>query len=222
MLFVPNDPAAPIARRETAVLSADPLAGQGLARLCERASLADVVSVHAAVWSLPLEAMPRLLVHHAPAETILADARTLRALAPELALVAIPAGTGPLPLARLLGAGVVAVLPTSVEPVDLTAALAAHARGFVGVAAAVIARGASDAAPLPATVDEGVLTGLTPRQRAIAHELATSGMSGKALAARLGIAPGTLKIHASAIYKRVGVAGRSALTAALRREEAGP
>jgi DNA-binding CsgD family transcriptional regulator len=56
-------------------------------------------------------------------------------------------------------------------------------------------------------------TGLTERQAEIAALLCGSGLSYKQVAARLDIAPGTMRKHAENIFRRLGVCSRSELHA---------
>jgi DNA-binding NarL/FixJ family response regulator len=67
--------------------------------------------------------------------------------------------------------------------------------------------GASTAATRPAIR-------LTPREREIAAA-AAAGLQNKEIAARCGIAPGTVKIHMHSIYQKLGIETRSQLPAAL-------
>jgi two-component system nitrate/nitrite response regulator NarL len=60
---------------------------------------------------------------------------------------------------------------------------------------------------------------LTPRQGEIATA-AVSTLSNKELAAKLGIAEGTLKIHLHEIYRRLAVEGRKGLIMKLQRRVA--
>lgn len=74
-------------------------------------------------------------------------------------------------------------------------------------------------APPPGLTADGpvsppILAALTPRQRQIAQALA-SGAPNKRIAHDLGIVEGTLKVHATAIYQRLGVRNRTMLAALL-------
>jgi DNA-binding CsgD family transcriptional regulator len=59
------------------------------------------------------------------------------------------------------------------------------------------------------------LSALSYRERQVT-DLACDGLSNKAIANRLGLSEGTVKIHLHKIYKRLGVRSRNALAAALR------
>lgn len=52
--------------------------------------------------------------------------------------------------------------------------------------------------------------GLTSRQRAV-FDLVTHGHSTKAIASRLQLSPGTVKVHLAACYNRCGVPNRTTL-----------
>ena len=60
------------------------------------------------------------------------------------------------------------------------------------------------------------LDALTYRQREVAVLAATTHLSIKELADRLGLSPNTVKLHLHAIYQRLGVDGRVGLVLALR------
>ena len=60
---------------------------------------------------------------------------------------------------------------------------------------------------------------LTPRERDVL-DLVGSGLGNQAIAARLGLAPKTVSNHLSAVFTKLGVAGRA--EAAARARRAGP
>ena len=62
--------------------------------------------------------------------------------------------------------------------------------------------------PARSEVDQSILTSLTPREREI-FALLPSGLSNNALGAKLGIAPGTAKIHVERILNKLGVKDRT-------------
>jgi two-component system NarL family response regulator len=58
---------------------------------------------------------------------------------------------------------------------------------------------------------------LTPREMGVLRELAT-GKSNKEIAAALGIVEGTVKLHVTRLYEKLGVSSRTeALAVAMRR-----
>jgi two-component system nitrate/nitrite response regulator NarL len=60
----------------------------------------------------------------------------------------------------------------------------------------------------------------TGRQREISS-LVTQGLSNKEIALRLKVSEGTIKLHLHNVYQRMGIRGRTALTAMLLRNKAG-
>lgn len=62
--------------------------------------------------------------------------------------------------------------------------------------------------PVRSEVDQTILEALTPREREI-FALLPSGLSNNALGAKLGIAPGTAKIHVERILNKLGVKDRT-------------
>jgi DNA-binding CsgD family transcriptional regulator len=62
--------------------------------------------------------------------------------------------------------------------------------------------------PMRSEVDQSILETLTPREREI-FALLPSGLSNNALGEKLGIAPGTAKIHVERILNKLGVKDRT-------------
>jgi len=62
--------------------------------------------------------------------------------------------------------------------------------------------------PLRSEVDQTILEALTPREREI-FALLPSGLSNNGLGAKLGIAPGTAKIHVERVLNKLGVKDRT-------------
>ena len=60
----------------------------------------------------------------------------------------------------------------------------------------------------------GRLSALSDREHQITN-LACDGLSNKAIASRLGLSEGTVKIHLYNIYKKLGISNRNVLVAAL-------
>ena len=83
-------------------------------------------------------------------------------------------------------------------------------------AANAIARAAAPPAPVPAREPASPLDELTPRERAVALQVA-EGASNKEVARRLDITARTVKAHMSAIFEKLGVRDRLQLVLLLRR-----
>jgi predicted ATPase/DNA-binding CsgD family transcriptional regulator len=93
----------------------------------------------------------------------------------------------------------------------------ASARGAAHMASALpwahdhATRLAADRAP-----DRGLIDVLTARERTVL-QLVAGGLSNKEIAAKLGITPKTAMHHTSAVYRKLGVAGRTAAVAVAYR-----
>lgn len=214
-----------------AVVSANALIGQGLARLVERAALASAVDVCDSLWCLDPAVGHGLVVLHAPsvdADT-LADVAQARSLCsgPVVAVVMPPEQGGS--LAAVIAAGADILLAGTETPDALRAAVASVDAGFAAVSSGITR--ALPPAPVVigherATIDPapGALASLTPRQRTIAA-LVAEGLPNKAIAAQLGISEGTVKVHATAIFRDTKVRSRTELACRLLRpasRRAGP
>ncbi len=64
------------------------------------------------------------------------------------------------------------------------------------------------------STDEPPPPKLTPRQREIARLLASTGLSQKQIAAQLGITLGSVRTHAMAVFRAMGVHSRPELVTA--------
>jgi DNA-binding NarL/FixJ family response regulator len=100
-------------------------------------------------------------------------------------------------------AGASAYVVKSVSPVDLPGALRQAASGAIFHAPSPRARASAPAAqdPSPAT--------LTERERAILQAVA-GGLTTKAISEELWLSQHTVKFHLTNIYRKLGVANRSA------------
>ena len=118
----------------------------------------------------------------------------------------------------------VLMVSASHSPGDRQAARAAGAVGFVNKAAppeeilSAIMQALSGKTPAAPTGDRTVLAhlDLTPRQLDIVP-LVAEGLSNKEIARLLEVSPETVKTHLSAVFRRLGVAGRVEAVAELRR-----
>lgn len=210
-----------------AVVSADSLISQGLARIIERAAVASHVDVSDSLWRLDRAARYSLLALHVPAldADTLSDITYARALrsAPVVAVVVLQEQGAS--SAELLAAGADIVLTGRETPEALRAALAGVAAGFSTVAAC-LARDSSapllvsESHPLTSPFSDD-LARLSPQQRAIAA-LITQGRSNKEIGARLSIREGTVKVHITAIFRALAVRSRTELACRLLRPAAQP
>jgi DNA-binding NarL/FixJ family response regulator len=108
---------------------------------------------------------------------------------------------------RALKAGAKAYLLKDVDPAELVACVRAVDQGRTWVSPSVAAR----LAELMTRVQ------ITPREMAVLRELA-AGRSNKEIAAALGIAEGTAKIHTARVFEKLRVSSRTeALAVALQR-----
>lgn len=108
---------------------------------------------------------------------------------------------------RALKAGAKAYLLKDVSPRELVACVRAVHQGRSWVSPTIAAK----------LAERMTRVELTPREMGVLRELA-AGKSNKEIAAALGIAEGTAKIHVARLYEKLGVSTRTeALAAALRR-----
>lgn len=66
-----------------------------------------------------------------------------------------------------------------------------------------------------------MIDSLTRREREVAVLIAHEGLSDKEIAIRLGIAPGTIKVHMHAIRRKINAVNRTQVAIALYRVAAG-
>lgn len=111
------------------------------------------------------------------------------------------------------------VVPSSADASTIAAARAAVDAGLV-VRPPVLAAAASDrhaSAPRRATLDDGVVESLTPREVDVLQRLA-EGLPNRAIASALGISDHTVKFHLASIFGKLGAATRTeAVRIGLRR-----
>jgi DNA-binding CsgD family transcriptional regulator len=124
--------------------------------------------------------------------------------------------TLPAPRNRLLG---VALSRRSSDSSDAERALLDRARPFLiegyrnAITHSEVSLGPPPAEALPPLADR---LGLTPREYAVLSETA-AGRSAVGVGELLGLSPRTVHKHLERAYRKVGVRGRSAATAAMRR-----
>ena len=108
---------------------------------------------------------------------------------------------------RALRAGAKAYLLKDVQPSELLACVRAVDQGRSWVSPAIAAR----------LAERMTRVALTPREMSVLRELG-AGKSNKEIAAALGVAEGTVKVHAARVYEKLGASGRTeALALALER-----
>ncbi|MBK4717547.1 response regulator transcription factor [Azospirillum sp. YIM DDC1] len=212
---VAADAAAPLP--PAAVVSANTLIGQGIARLVERAAVASAVDVCESLRGLDPVVGHGIVVLHAPSVDTgtlvdVAQARSLHSTQ-VVAVVMPPAQGGS--LAAVLAAGADILLAGTETPEALRDAVASVGAGFGAVskgftralALAPIVGGDEQATIYPAS---GPLGSLTPQQRTIAALIA-QGLPNAAIARRLHISEGTVKVHITAIFRGTKVRSRTEL-----------
>lgn len=131
----------------------------------------------------------------------------VRARYPDARLVILTTYDADDDIERALRAGAKAYLLKDVDPQELVACVRAVDQGRAWASPAVAAKLAARLTRVE----------LTPRERGVLRELAT-GKSNKEIAAALGIVEGTVKLHVTHLYEKLGVSSRTeALAAALGR-----
>lgn len=148
---------------------------------------------------------------------------------PSLRVVVVAAESPPERVREAVDAGAVGFVPKTATPEEMIEALSVTTRGGVylpealngsplgwrGEAAARVPARGSPQRPLQALAE--VFPSLTPRQRDVLTWL-VSGMSNKAIGRELGIAEGTVKQHANAVYRELGVDNRTEAVYLLARK----
>ncbi|MFH8729536.1 response regulator [Streptomyces termitum] len=115
-----------------------------------------------------------------------------------------------------LRAGACGFLPKDVSPEELVTALHVVHTGEAVVAPRLLTRLISSyvtaprhpARPAAGTLPEGVLDGLTPREREVWRLIAT-GLDNSGIAAAMAISPSTVKNHITALFTKLGVRDRA-------------
>lgn len=131
----------------------------------------------------------------------------VRARYPDARLVILTTYDADDDIERALRAGATAYLLKDVDPQELVACVRAVDQGRAWASPAVAAKLAARLTRVE----------LTPRERGVLRELA-AGKSNKEIAAALGIVEGTVKLHVTHLYEKLGVSSRTeALAAAVGR-----
>jgi DNA-binding NarL/FixJ family response regulator len=167
--------------------------------------------------------------HYAPLDLILLDLflpgsvgldllTELRYLAISAPIVVLSASEEREDIRAALEAGAAGYIAKTVSGPDMLAALRQVLRGEIFVPASLLAKMQSQADSRPSGGEAGraIAAGLSSRQREVLGLLA-EGLSNKAIARRLGLAEGTVKLHVSAILQGLGARNRTeAVTLAQR------
>jgi len=130
----------------------------------------------------------------------------LRTRAPALPMIALVDGECMRTAGACLSAGMNGVMARDAEPDRFLLCLDMICQGQVGV---VLGPGA------PEPEEEGDDRRFTPRQAEVMR-LLVDGCSNKIIARRLGLSLGTVKAHLAAIYRALGVGGRTEALAKAR------
>jgi DNA-binding NarL/FixJ family response regulator len=193
---------------DTLILTPDTLTGHGLVRLLELAGLAGAIRiVHKLEDALEGPAVPLALLHTdlEPCGAVAAlrthrTAETIVLVAGRLSLEALPP----------LGAGGVQGLLTGAE----APAALAQIIPLILMGSSYWPADRPRPGVLPLRGVDSFPPPLTPRQWDVAERI-VQGAANKTIAHDLGLSEGTVKIHATAIYKALGVANRAAAVARL-------
>lgn len=137
-----------------------------------------------------------------------ADLGAVRRIFPQLAIVVVTASGRRDDIIAALVAGASGFVPKTLGTAEIGDALDAVLDGVVYVpwSVTVLSPGVGDALP----PDERAVSDvrLTVRQQDVLR-LIRAGMSNKAIAARLGLTESTVKVHANALYRALGVRTRA-------------
>lgn len=195
--------------RGAVIITPDVLAARRLGGLVELTGLTSGVEHHASASAAIASGTAGLAILDISPATADAAAQVAQLRQGGVAtIVVILPTTAAAVVPDLIAAGVDAVIDSGSSADDLRVVIGAAQAGHCVIARSLThAWRASEAV---ATGPSPVLAQLTPRQRQIARALVT-GVPAKVIAHNLGLAGGTIKIHASAIYRRLGVRNRTAL-----------
>ena len=131
----------------------------------------------------------------------------IRAKHPEARIIMLSVYKGEEDVHRAVQAGVAGYLPKSAEPRELVEAIRTIAKGGQYLPAAVTA----------ALAERAGRVELSDRERQVLEAM-VRGRSNKEIAHALGISENTVKVHATRVFEKLGVADRlEAVTVAIRR-----
>ncbi len=131
----------------------------------------------------------------------------IRATHPAARIIMLSVYKGEEDVHRAVQAGVAGYLPKSTEPRELVEAIRTISRGGQYLPASITA----------ALAERANRVELSDRERQVL-ELIVRGRSNKEIASGLGISENTVKVHATKVFEKLGVADRlEAVTVAIRR-----
>lgn len=196
------------------VLLADdhPLVRDGLARLVESA-LGGVTCIEAASWTECLAQVSHPAIAMAlvdlsmPGQDGLQGIQAVRALRPDIALVAVSGETDPQTVRETLALGARGFIPKTDPPAVMRHAIALVWAGGTYIPPVALPHDSGAARDQPEAV-AGELGMLTPRQVEVLRCLAR-GLPNKLIAHELDVSEGTAKIHIAAIMRVLRVRNRT-------------
>ena len=145
----------------------------------------------------------------------------LHELRPTTPLVILSASEDSIDVRQALEAGALGYIPKSSSSHEMITALRLVLAGEVYVPPVMLAAleglEAASVQVTAASVEEGGVEGLTPRQLAVLRLMA-QGLSNKGICKRLNVAEGTVKLHVTAVMRALNTCNRTqAVIAATRR-----
>jgi DNA-binding NarL/FixJ family response regulator len=177
--------------------------GQALATLSARA---DIALADIALAALDLAAP---MARHA------LDLRRLRTGFPNMRLVILAASDDRVEILAALRAGAHAYIPKALGAAAIGEALRAVAQGDIFVPAALSALPRNAAVPASGGASPSRRPSeLTPRQKDV-FLLMQRGLRNKEIARALDLSENTIKVHAYALFRKIGITRRKELVAAL-------
>jgi DNA-binding NarL/FixJ family response regulator len=144
-----------------------------------------------------------------------ASLRAVRECFPTIRAAVVSASSSRQTILRALEAGVHGYVPKNLGVAEFPRALQLILDGvlYVPISLADVSPLEEAAEPTVKLTVDVIADGLTPRQRDVL-QLLVRGHSNKEIARLLGLSEGTVKVHMAAVFRRLGVASRSAAAVA--------
>lgn len=142
----------------------------------------------------------------------------LRIRFPDLPLVVLSASESIRDMRCALEAGALGFIPKASSATLILAALRQVLAGDLYIPAVLKAPNSTTLSRSRAVLSEARQSALTIRQREVAHLLA-QGCANKAIAGRLAMSEGTVKVHVGAIFRALNVSNRTEAVLAIQRLE---